>query len=112
MADGTLGVTRSDRGQLIAHWDALDGVNTGAMADMGGSRDRTVSFVGTWDSATAILQGSNDGSVWFTLNDYLGVDISATGNAMFLVAETPRYIRPVTSGGGASTNVDVIVVGN
>lgn len=67
--------------------------------------DRTVQVSGTFDGATVILQGSNDGSAWFTLTDPQGNGISKSAEAMETVMEVPRYTRANSSGGGASQAV-------
>jgi|SRR6056300_458744 len=66
----------------------------------------TVTMEGTWGSSTVALQGSNDGTNYFTLKNPQGTDISATGDAMFEVSTAVLYIRPTPSGGsGDSINV-------
>ena len=69
-----------------------------------------VQFTGTFDSATAILQGSNDGSTWVTLNDTLGTAISFTAAGYAEVSTALAYIRPSTSGGSGSQDIDCILV--
>lgn len=71
--------------------------------------DRTVQFDGDFDSATVVLQGSNDGVTWFSLTDPQGNAISATSDKLEVIAEGPRFIRPSSSGGGGSTVVNVRV---
>ena len=103
---------RDDRMSRVASlvWTPLTSANAiGDSKSLVGSRDRSVQFAGTWDSATIVLQGSNDGTNWHTLNDPLGTDISATANALFQILECTRYIRPSGSGGGGSSSVTVTV---
>lgn len=71
--------------------------------------DRSVQAGGTWDSATFVWQGSNDGTTWFTLNDPGDVAISKTGNFLESVLEMTRYARPSIGGSGGSTDIDVVV---
>lgn len=69
-----------------------------------------VQFGGTFNGGTtAVLQGSNDGSTYFTLKDILGNSVSATAAALFEVSTSVRYIKPSVSSGSAD-NVNVIVV--
>ena len=90
----------------VITWPLLTAANAAGVAiEMPGSFYRSVQFDGTWDSATAVLQGSNDGTTWFTLNDLQGSAISKTGNALEGIAELTRYVRPSTSGGGGSQSL-------
>ena len=71
--------------------------------------DKSVQVTGTWGGATLVLQGSNDGDTWFTLNDPAGVDISFTANGLMQILEGTRFTRPVTSA-GAGTDVTVALI--
>jgi hypothetical protein len=55
-----------------------------------------------------VLQGSNDGTNWATLNAVVGTNTSFTTAGMRKVVENPGYIRAVTTGGTAST-ISVVV---
>lgn len=70
----------------------------------------TVQFTGTFDSATAVLQGSNDGTNYVTLKDSLGSDVSFTAAGYAEISTAFAYIRPSTSGGGGSQDIDCILV--
>jgi len=95
----------------IVTWAALTSADAvGSSVEMPGSSDRSVQITGTFDSATVVLQGSNDGTNWVTLTDPQGNAISKTAAALEMVQELTRYIRPSTSGGGASQNVNVIML--
>jgi hypothetical protein len=90
----------SDDGSLmLATWAAVTEADTCAPVDAGQYGDRCFQAVGTFGSATAILQGSNDGTNWAGLNHAQGTAI--TGSAAYLkqVVEMPRYMRPSASGG-------------
>ncbi len=70
--------------------------------------DRCLQFVGTWGGATLTMQGSNDGTNWFTLSKAAnGNDFTATADGGEQVIETPRFFRPnlTTAGVGASISV-------
>ena len=100
----------NERNCHVVTWEALTAANAvGAVIEMGASADRTVQFSGVWNSATAVLQGSNDNVTWFTLTDPQGNAISATADKIEMISEATRYIRPSTSGGGASEDIDCIV---
>ncbi len=89
-------------------WETLTSANAVGTAIEGpGSPDRSVQAVGTFDSATVVMQGSNDGTNWVTLTDPLGNAISFTATGLKQISELTRYIRPSTSGGGGSQDIDV-----
>lgn len=69
----------------------------------------SVQVTGTFGGATVVLQGSNDGTNYFTLKDTAGSDISLTaaGGADFSVG--CLQIRPSASG-GSSQDVDITVI--
>ena len=90
-------------------WEGVGNADVGAPAAMAGGSDRSVTMTGTFGSATVVLQGSNDGTNWFTLTDPQGSAISKTSAAMEGIVELTRFIRP-SSSGGTGTDVDVIVL--
>lgn len=92
-------------------WEALAGDDDGSSVTVSDGTDGSVQATGTFDSATVNFQGSNDGgTTWFNLTDETGTEIAITaaGGKMFL----PRVdrVRPLTSGGGASCDIDVYMV--
>jgi len=103
-------------------WPITQANPTGTPIEMSAWQDRTVHMFGTWDSGTIVMQGSNDpranpahashaSAVWSSLRDPGGTVISFTADALSLKAilELPRWIRPSSSGGGASHAVTVII---
>jgi hypothetical protein len=72
--------------------------------------DRAVHILGTFDSATVVWQGGNDGSDYLTLTDPQGNAISKTAAAIEQVLEGALFQKPSSSGGGASQAVTVIAV--
>ena len=86
----------------IGNADAPDSIgdNDGAVA----FADKTVQFdSAAWGGATMTLEGSNDGAKWFGLSDPQGVAISMTADGLIAVLENPRFIKPVLTGGAASS---------
>ena len=71
--------------------------------------DKTVQLIGTFGSATVVIQGSLDGTTWATLTDPQGDALSFTAAGLNLVAENVRYIRPSASG-GSSQDIDVYLL--
>lgn len=95
----------------IVTWETLTSANAvGQAFQMPAWSDRSVQFVGTFDSATVVLQGSNDGTNWVTLGDPQGNAISKTSAALEGVSEITRYVRPSTSGGSGSQDIDVYLL--
>lgn len=95
----------------IVKWEGLTAANAaGSAVEMPAWSDRSVQAVGTFDSATIVLQGSNDGATWATLTDPQGNAISKTSAGLEAVSELTRYIRPSTSGGGGSQDLDCYVL--
>lgn len=70
--------------------------------------DKTVQVSGTFNSATVVIQGSNDGSNWLTLVDGFNGALSFTVAGMATIHERPRFIRPSVSG-GSSPSVTVTI---
>lgn len=100
-------------GVVIVTWEELTTTNSdGAKAVTVTHSDKCVQAVGNFSGdATLVLQGSNDGTNWFTLSDQSGTEIAlTTGDLGALVAENPLYIRPSLSGGDGSADVDVLLV--
>ena len=101
---GTL-VVNND-GSAVAFWENIGGLATGSAMKLGRYPDRTVTFAGTWGWATAIIQGSNDGTYWFTVDDADGNAVSFTADGAALIRDNPSQLRVKTTG-GTSTNLDV-----
>ena len=58
---------------------------------------------------TVVLQGSNDGTNWITLNDSNGTAISTAASAIFSVDQVTKFVRPFVSA-GSSVDYDVILL--
>lgn len=95
----------------VAQWTPLTPSDAvGDALEMPAWADRSVQITGTFDSATVVLQGSNDGTNWATLSDPQGNPISATSAKLEQIEEITRYIRPSTSGGSSSQSITVTVL--
>ena len=91
----------------IATWASITNADTAASVAYGSFADRSVAVTGTFGSATVVIQGSNDGSNWYTLNDLQGAALSFTAAGLKGIAEVTLYIRPSASGGGGTQSVTV-----
>jgi len=83
----------------------------GAPLSISGLTDRSVSITGTFGGATVVIEGSNDGTNYFTLNDLQASAISKTSAALEGIAEIAKFIRPrISAGASGTTNVNVHIV--
>lgn len=70
-----------------------------------------VQITGTFGAGTALLQGSNDGTNWFTLNNAQGSAISGTAALLKQVAEIPLWVRPNVTGADGTTALTCVLMG-
>ena len=69
-----------------------------------------VQIDGTFGGATATLQGSVDGTTYFTLNNVAGDPVSATSAALFELSTAVLYVRPALAAGtGNALNFRLVV---
>lgn len=72
--------------------------------------DKSVQISGTFNGGTCVIEGSNDGTSWFTLTDAQTSAISKTAAALEQVVEVTRYVRPrVSAGTGVSLSVHFVL---
>jgi len=96
----------------IATWASIGDSDTCTAIQMCGAADRSVQITGTFNSATVVIQGSNDGTNYVTLTDPQGNAISKTSAGIEQVEELTRYIKPSSSGGSSSsTTVSLLLKG-
>ena len=91
-------------------WALTTADPTGDSVSFPGARDRTVHAYGTWGGATAVVEGSMDGTNWFTLHDESGVALSFTADNGHAIVENPVHMRCRLSvvGAGATVNVKIL----
>ena len=91
-----------------AKW-VLANADTGVAVDLTDYADRSVQVDGIFGSATVVVEGSNDGTTWFTLRDPQGLTLSFTANGLKQIMETTMYLRASSSGGtGTTVNVTLL----
>lgn len=93
----------------LVTWANLGNADDGAPYETKWHRDFCVTaVVAAYGSATLVIEGSNDGTNYITLNDPQGNALSFTTGLTKLeqLLEVPRYIRPRTSG---RTGTDITV---
>jgi hypothetical protein len=82
------------------------------MLNRGGARG-AVQISGSFGTApTVTLQGSNDGTNWYTLKNVHGTDISVTAAALHEFNSSALYIKPgFTGGSGYTINITCVIRG-
>src|SRR5574343_930143 len=72
--------------------------------------DRSVQVSGTFGAGgTLVIEGSNDGTNYYTLNDLQGTALSFTSARLEGISEMPLYIRPRVTAGDGTTSLNVYV---
>lgn len=99
----------------LAHvmtWAGLAGGDDGVAYEFGQFRDRSVQVDGTFNGATCVIEGSNDGLTYTTLRNPFGDPLAFTTGGVQAVLEPVRFIRPRALGGaGASINARLFAGG-
>jgi len=95
----------------IYTWTALPASLAGPSVSGPGWTDRSVQVTGTFGvGATVTLQGSNDGTNWFTLHDPFANLLSFTAAGFAEVTEIALFMRPNVAGGDGTTSINVVLV--
>jgi hypothetical protein len=70
--------------------------------------DRSVAVTGTFNGGTLVVEGSNDGTNFFTLTNPAGSSLSFTAAGLMQVTEAVAYVRPrATAGSGMTLAVNM-----
>jgi hypothetical protein len=97
----------------VTTWTALtttnaDGAPVGyASNGMGGVTAQVTGTIGAGFSLS--IQGSNDGTTWYTLNDQANTAVTFAALGLKTIRDMPLLIRPFVSAGDGTTNVNVIL---
>jgi hypothetical protein len=105
---GSGGVENS--GAWSYKWKGLEAGDTAGATSHVITPDASIQVSGEFDGATVTIKGSNDGSVWFTLNDTRGVALTFAAAGLRQVLEVCKFLKPELAGGGASTDLNVTIV--
>ena len=108
--DGT-GDTGDNAGCRFVTWTGLLNGDVGSPAELAAYSDQSVQLVGTLGTGgKCVIQGSNDGTNWATLNDPQGNILELTALKIEAIAELVRYVRPNITAGDGTTNLSVIML--
>lgn len=89
-------------------WTGLGNSDTGKPVARSKFSDKTASIDGTFSTGGEVtMEGSHDGSTWFTLTDTQGNVAVVTTAGSVLLAENPKFVRPNVTGGDGSTSLNV-----
>ena len=103
----TINKVKSSTDCWVVTWESLAANETGDANEMPGSSDRSVTISGTLSGATVIVEGSNNGTDYFTLTDPQGNPISFTSTKLKAISEITAFTRPRINGGDGLTNVRI-----
>jgi hypothetical protein len=115
MADPVLNTKlgEQDGSVKVFTWTLTSADPTGTAVELPEWADRTIQMSGTWGTATGAVQGSNDNTTFFALNNAAGATTLGGKTADFLatIIELPRYLRPnlTTPGAGATITATLII---
>ncbi|HET6497411.1 MAG TPA: hypothetical protein VM285_02985 [Polyangia bacterium] len=116
MAERVSTITKSDRfaeDVRTVLWSGLTNAtsDTGEPFPMASAADRSVQVKGTFGAGgTAVIEGSNDGITYATLNDPALAPLSFNAAGLRQVTELPLWIRPRITAGDGTTDLEVILL--
>lgn len=91
-------------------WETLTETNTTGEAFLIAAFNTiAIQFAGTFGGATIVLEGSIDGTTYFTLDDVEGAAISKTSAGMETSGDYALYVRPKVTG-GTGVDLDAIMI--
>ena len=95
---------------MLATWPALNSTDTtGVPFEAPDYSDMTVQISGTFGAGTLTMQGSNDGTTWFSLTDPQGNAIAKNSAGMECIEEAPRYVRPSLGSANTTDSINVLL---
>ena len=95
----------------IITWANLGSSDDGAPVGGSGWADKSIQVEGTFGSGgTIVLEGSNDGTNYRTLNDPFGVQLSLTSAGIHAITEATKFIRPRVTAGDGTTAITATVL--
>lgn len=103
--------TERHRAVTFLHtWLGLAVGDDGAPVEMSFLTDRTVQVVGTFGSASVIIEGSLNGTDYAVLTDPQGNGLTVSAAKIETIMEAVAYVRPRITGGDGTTNLSVTIL--
>lgn len=102
-------VGKKDGSLRLITFETMTTTNTTtAVIDWAEYADRSVQVAGTFGAGgTLLIEGSNDGTNWATLNNVQGTALSITAAGIKQVAEVTTQVRARVSAGDGTTSLNV-----
>ena len=97
----------------LVTWTALTqtGLDSGTPFQFADWADRAVQVSGTFGAGgSVLLEGSNDGVNWATVNDTTNNPIVLTAAGIKQMNETPLFVRPRVTAGDGTTAIVVSIL--
>ena len=92
-------------------WAALDNNDSGDPIALAQFSDRSVQVGGVLGAGgTVVIEGSNDGVTYYTLNDAFGNALSLSSLGLKSIAEITAWIRPRATGGDGTTAIVITML--
>lgn len=104
-------IQEDDGSLIVVTWPNLNGANnTGAPVLFPQHSDKTVQLTGCFNTATIVIEGSNDGTNYSNLTDRVGNVVSFTAAGLKSIMDSPLYVRPKVATNGAATDVEATML--
>ena len=92
----------------IIKWTPLVNGDVGAPVSGPGWADRAFQIEGTFGAGgTVLVEGSNDGTNYRTLNDPFGNPLSITAVGIYQLTQDALFMRPHVSAGDGTTSITI-----
>lgn len=95
----------------VTTWTGLQADDDGEPVRLAVYSDRSIQITGEFDGASITIGGSNNGVTYHALTSTDSVILTLTEAALKQIVELPVYLKPRVFGGGAATNLTVIMAG-
>ena len=90
-------------------WTPVTSADTPLAVSFPEASIKSIQVLGTFDSVSVALHGSNDGTNYAALNVPAGTAIGITVAGIKSVLENTVYVKPVISGGGGSQSISIVL---
>lgn len=95
----------------LVTWTPLANGDSGSAVSLSEFTDRSAAVTGTFGAGgTLIIEGTIDGTNWFTLTDPQGNNLSFTSARLEAISEATVQIRPRVTAGDGTTALTVTML--